>query len=326
MGSSGFEPEGRVFRVARKRKFLSFFLVSIATAVVFSAVPVEPRVVSARALQESPADLADILERCAAYCDRLSGAILDFVCLERIEEMVATLTNYSKDTAVADFENTQDLTRIAKSSDPGQVISAVRVRKKVRSSFVYDYQLIQDKPGHITETRTLIKENDRSVLEKNAPLKTHVFSYGFIIMGPVTLLGRDRQNLFDFKIIKETTLGKDRAVIIEATPKPESHGGILYGKVWVRKSDAGVLRIEWVPESIGHYERVLDLAKQIGAQPRLTLSTEYAFERNGVRFPSRYTIEEAYLSATNPPLIHSMTEVTQADYRFFKVETEATIR
>ena len=312
--------------MAWKRKFLFFFLVSIATAVVFSAVPVEPRVVSARAVQESPADLADILERCAAYCDRLSGAILDFVCLESIEEMVATLTNYSKDTAVADFENTQDLTRIAKSSDPGQVISAVRVRKRVRSSFVYDYQLIQDKPGHITETRTLIKENGRSVLEKNAPLKTHVFSYGFIIMGPVTLLGRDRQNLFDFKIIKETTLGKDQAVIIEATPKPESHGGILSGKVWVRKSDAGVLRIEWVPESIGHYERVLDLAKQIGAQPRLTLTTEYAFERNGVRFPSRYTIEEAYLSATNPPLIHSMTEVTQADYKFFKVETEATIR
>jgi hypothetical protein len=86
MGGSGFEPEGRVFRVARKRKFLSFFLVSIATTVVFSAVPVEPRGVPARALQDSPADLADFLERCAAYGDRLSGAILDFVCLERIEE------------------------------------------------------------------------------------------------------------------------------------------------------------------------------------------------------------------------------------------------
>jgi hypothetical protein len=320
------ESEGRVFLVARKRKFPCFFLVSIATAVVFCSMPVKPRVLSARVLQDRPADLTDILERCAAYCDRLSGAILDFVCLERIDEMVATLTITSKDTAAANFEDTQDLTKVAKSSDPGQVISAVRVRKKVRSSFVYDYQLIQDKPGHITETRTLIKENGRSVLEKNAPLKTHVFSYGFIIMGPASLLGLDRQSLFDFKIIKETTLGKDRAVIIEAAPKPESHGGILYGKIWVRKSDAGVLRIEWVPESIGHYERVLDLAKQIGAQPRLTLTTEFAFERNGVRFPSRYTIEEAYLSANNPPLIHSTTEVTQTDYKFFKVETEVVIK
>jgi len=326
MEGSGFEPEGRVFRVARKRKFLSFFLVSIATAVVFSAVPVEPRVVSAQALQDRPADLAHILERCAAYCDRLSGAILDFVCLERIEEMVADLAITSKDTDSASFENSQDLTRIAKSSDPGQVISAVRVRKKVRSSFVYDYQLIQDRLDHITETRTLVKENGRPVLEKNAPLKTHVFSYGFIVMGPVTLLGREQQNFFDFKVIKETTLGKDRAVIIQATPKPGSHGGILYGKIWVRKSDAGVLRIEWVPESIGHYERVLDLAKQIGAQPRLTLTTEFAFERNGVRFPSRYTIEETYLFATRPPLVRSMTEVTQADYKFFTVETEVTLR
>jgi hypothetical protein len=68
------------------------------------------------------------------------------------------------------------------------------------------------------------------------------------------------------------------------------------------------------------------VAKQIGAQPRLTLTTEFAFERNGVRFPSRYTIEEAYFFATSPPLIRSMTEVTQADYKFFKVETEVTIR
>ena len=321
-----FKPKEHVFRAARERKFLSFFLVSIATALVFSAVPGELRVLSAQAPQDRPADLADILERCALYCDRLSGAILDFVCLERIDEMVADLAITSKDTTSAGFEDTQDLTKVAKSSDPGQVIHAVRVRKKVRSSFVYDYQLIQDKPGHVTETRTLIKENGRSVLEKNAPLKTHAFNYGFIIMGPASLLGLDRQSLFDFKIIKETTLGKDRAVIIEATPKPESHGGILYGKIWVRKSDAGVLRIEWVPESIGHYERVLAVAKQIGAQPRLTLTTEFAFERNGVRFPSRYTIEEAYVFATSPPLIRSMTEVTQADYKFFTVETGVMIK
>jgi hypothetical protein len=326
MGGRGFESERRVFRGTRKRKFLSFCLVSIATALVFSAVPAEPRGAPARSFQNSPADLADILNRCGAYCDRLSGAILDFVCLERIEEMVADLAFTSKDTGSAGFVNTQDLTKVAKSSDPGQMVSAVRVRKRVRSHFVYDYQLIQDRPGHITETRTLVKDNGRSVLEKNAPLKTQVFSYQFIVMGPVTLLGRDRQSLFDFRIIKETTLGKDRTVIIEAIPKPGSHGDTLSGKIWVRKSDAGVLKIEWVPESIGHYEGIVDLAKQIGAQPHLTLTTEFAFERNGIRFPSLYTIEETYLFTSGSPLVRSRTQVTQADYRFFKVETEVAIR
>ena len=304
------------------------FLASIAATVVISSVSVEPRNVLAQAVQDRPAELARILERCADYCDRLSGAILDFVCLERIEEMLADVVIVKPATGgeTAGFENPQDLQQIAKSSDPGDSPFTLRVRKKVRSSYVYDYQLVRDRTGQITETRTLVKENGRAVLEKNAALKTRVFAYGLAVMGPVTMLGRDRQNLFDFKIIKETTLGKDRAVIIQATPKPGSPRDILSGKIWVRKSDAGVLRIEWVPESIGHYERALDLAKQIGGQPHLTLTTEFAFEHNGVRFPSRYTIEEMYLFSTRSPLIRSMTTVTQAGYKFFTVETGVTLR
>lgn len=308
------------------RRILS--LASIVATVVISSVSVEPRNVSAQAVQDRPADLADILERCAVYCDRLSGAILDFVCLERIEEMVADVVIVKPATGAesAGFENSGDLMGIAKSSDPGESPFALRVRKKVRSSYVYDYQLVRDRMGQITETRTLIKENGRDVLEKNAALKTRVFAYGFAVMGPVSLLGSDRQALFDFKVIKETKLGKDRAVIIQATPKPGSPGDILSGKIWVRKSDAGVLKIEWVPESIGHYTGILDFAKQIGGQPRLTLTTEFALEHNGVRFPSRYTIQEMYLFSTRSPLIRSMTTVTQADYKYFTVETGVTLR
>jgi hypothetical protein len=314
--------------VPRKGIFFALGLAVIAAAVTFPAVPVEPRLNSAQSGHDRPADLAEILERCAVYCDQLSGAILDFVCLERIEEMVADVVIVKPATGAesAGFENSGDLIGIAKSSDPGESPFALRVRKKVRSSYVYDYQLVRDRTGQITETRTLIKENGRVVLEKNAPLKTRAFTYGLAVMGPVTILGRDRQALFDFKVIKETMLGKDRAVIIQATPKPGSPGDILSGKIWVRKSDAGVLRIEWVPESIGHYERALDLAKQIGGQPRLTLTTEFALEHNGVRFPSRYTIEEMYLFSTRGPLIRSMTTMTQADYKFFTVETGVTVR
>jgi hypothetical protein len=316
----------RPYPHAVMRSILS--LVSIAATVVISSVSVEPRNVSAQAAQDRPADLADILKRCAVYCDRLSGAILDFVCLEKIEEMVADVVIVKPETGAesAGFEDSGDLIGIAKSSDPGESPFALRVRKKVRSSYVYDYQLVRDRTGQITETRTIIKENGRAVLEKNAALKTRVFAYGFAVMGPVSLLGSDRQALFDFKVIKETKLGKDRAVIIQATPKPGSPGDILSGKIWVRKSDAGVLRIEWVPESIGHYERALDYAKQIGGQPRLTLTTEFALEHNGVRFPSRYTIQEMYLFSTRGPLIRSMTTVTQADYKFFTVETGVTVR
>jgi hypothetical protein len=326
MGISAFDPEGRAFRVAQKKRILSPFLVSFAAAVVFSAVPVGSRGVPARAVQDGPSDLANILDLCAAYCDRLSGAVLDFVCLEQINEMVADLATATKEIDSAGFEDMEDLMGVAKSSDPGQVIAAVRVKKRVGSRYIYDYQLVKDRPGHIVETRTLIKENGRPVLEKNAPLKTHAFRYRYVIMGPVTLLDRDRQGLYDFKIIKETTLGKDQAVIIQADPKPGSHGGVLSGKIWVRKGDAAVLRIEWAPESIGDYKGILDMAKQIGAKPHLILTTEFAYEKNGIRFPSHYAIDETYLFESGPPLIRSRTEVTQGDYKFFRVETQTTIR
>jgi hypothetical protein len=302
-------------------------LISVVAVMTIFAITIEPRDVSAPVFQDRPVDLAEILERCADYCNRLSGAILDFVCLERVDETVGELgiVNPAKDPSLAGFEDTQDLAGIAKSSDSGHVKMVVRVKHKIRSRFVYDYQLIKDVAGQTAEARTLIKENGRTVLEKNASLKTRAFSYTFIVMGPNTLLSRDRQSLFDYKIIKETTLGKDLAIIIEAAPKPGSAPGILSGKIWVRKNDAGVLRIEWVPESIGNYEKIADLAKQIEAKPRLTFVTEFAFEQNGIRFPSRYTIEEKYLFESGPPLVRSLTKVTQSDYRFFTVETGVTI-
>jgi len=308
-----------------------FRAVSIATlvlAVGLSAVDMVPGSLPQQGPQGRSPELAEILNRCAAYCERLSDAVLDFVCQERVDEMVADLAIElpAKSAESAGFENPGDLQGIAKSSDPGQKVSSVRVKRKNRSQFIYDYQLVQDKQGHIQETRSLIKENGRQVMEKNALLKTQVFKYSYIIMGPVTLLGRDRQQLFNYDVIKETTLGKDRAVVIKATPKPNSPRGILSGKIWVRKSDAGVLRIEWVPESVGHYDKLAALAKQMGGDLRLTLATELGVEKNGIRFPSRYTIEETYSFATGTPLVRSMTEVTLSDYKFFTVETGVVIR
>lgn len=70
----------------------------------------------------------------------------------------------------------------------------------------------------------------------------------------------------------------------------------------------------------------MDFAKQIGAKPLLTLTTEFAFEKNGVRFPSFYRIVETYLFESGSPLVRSRTEVRQGAYKFFRVETETTIR
>jgi hypothetical protein len=259
-------------------------------------------------------DLAGILERCAAYCDRLSSAVLDFVCTEKVEESVAPIV---LGRAVA----------VMQGSGPvyyaGGGVSAGR---KKRSVYVYDYQLVRDKLGLITETRTLLIDNGRKVEEKNAPLKTRFFQYRYIVMGPVGLLGRDRQAGFDYAVIKESSFKGERVVIIQASPKPGSLWEPLYGKIWVRKGDAAILRIEWQPESMGNYEEIEELAQQLHMKPKLSFASDYGFEKNDVRFPSRYTVEEAYVHSSWRPLVRSRTVVSYDAYKFFTVETGVVIQ
>ncbi len=293
-------------------------LAALASAPAHSSVPgtalasrpPAPGVLS----QSQPADLAAILERCAAYCDKLSRSVLDFVCAERVVETIAEIS----------------VMRPAVSGSSSRAIYFSRpwgsVDKRARSKYLYDYQLVRTRSGEIKETRVLLEENGRKVEEKEASLKTRVFIYKYVVMGPVGLLGREEQANFDFSVVKETTLKKQPVIIIQAAPKPDAAGNVLYGKVWVRKSDAEILRIEWQPESMGNYEGIEEMARQLGMKPRLSFVSEYDFEKNGLRFPSRYEIEEAYSSKVRAPLVRSRTEVTYDAYKFFTVETGVVIR
>jgi hypothetical protein len=264
--------------------------------------------------QSRPADIAAILERCAAYCDKLSRSVLDFVCAERVVETIA-------DIRVARPVVSGSGSRAFYFSRPWGSVD-----KRTRSKYLYDYQLVRAKSGEITETRVLLEENGRKVEEKEASLKTRIFVYKYVVMGPVGLLGRAEQENFDFSVVKETTLKKQPVIIIQAAPKPGAAGNVLYGKVWVRQSDAGILRIEWQPESMGNYEGIEEMARELGMKPRLSFISEYDFEKNGLRFPSRYEIEEAYSSKVRAPLVRSKTEVTYDAYKFFTVETGVAIR
>jgi hypothetical protein len=264
--------------------------------------------------QSQPADLAAILERCAAYCDKLSRSALDFVCTERVEETIAQVS----------------VARPAVSGSSSRAMYFSRpwgsVDKRTRSKYLYDYQLVRAKSGDITETRVLLEENGHKVGAKDAPLKTRVFNYKYVVMGPVGLLGREEQAQFDYSVVKETTFKKQPVIIIQAAPKPDAVGNVLYGKVWVRKSDGEILRIEWQPESMGNYEGIEEMARELGMKPRLSFVSEYDFEKNGLRFPSRYEIEEAYSSKVRTPLVRSKTEVIYDTYKFFTVETGVAIR
>ena len=244
-------------------------------------------------------ELASLLTRASDYCDGLSRAVLNFVCRERVDEWF-----------LADSEGT--------SSSYGLVIVGNR---KEEHRYVYDYQLVHDRGDRVRETRTLLEEDRKKVHVADAPLKTQVFRHVLVTMGPIGLLGRDAQASFDFRLARRENINGELAVAIEATPKPGLRPDYLFGTVWLRAKDAAVLKIQWTPGSMGNYEAVVKEAQSLRLKPDILMTSEYAFEKNGLRFPSRYEVNERYAGRHGGRLERSGTVVRYDQYKFFTVET-----
>ena len=250
-------------------------------------------------LATSESGLSSLKSQAADYCDSLSHAVLDFVCRERIEEWF--------------YGEPQDINLLS-----GIFFLDNRIG---RYKYIYDYQLIRDRTGHIRENRTLLQEEGKKVELRDAPLNTHVIKYAYVVMGPLGLLSRSHQADFDYKITREEKLAGEPTVVIEAIPKPGVHPDYLYGTIWLRKSDAGILKVQWNPASMENYASVEDVGRKLRMKPDILMTSEYAFEKNGIRFPSRYNVKERYLGYRGR-FERSETDVIYDQYKFFTVETE----
>ncbi len=237
--------------------------------------------------QEPSINLSQILEKAAKYCKRLDQVALHFVCNEEIEERIYYGRFFKK------------------------------------STFVYDYQLIRKK-NNIQEQRILLEETGERKFEENAELKTRRFTHKYVIFGPIGLLAESQQQRHDYEIKREEKYKGDKCCVIEVVPKADTKTDGLFGKAWVRKDDCGVMKIEWSQESMGNIEKIEEDASRLGAKPKITFTSEYAFEKNGIRFPSRYTVKEEYVRQTRVKI--SETTVVYKDYKFFIVETEVKIK
>lgn len=250
----------------------------------------------------SPPDLRSLLDGAAAYCDRLSRSVLDFVCRERVEEWF-----YPEVAPAMAWD------RRARRS--------VVVGRRVTHNYIYDYQLIRDRKGSVRESRTLFEEDEKEVRVADASLKTRLFWHARVVMGPLGLLSRERQAEHDFRLIREIREDGERVVVIEAVPKPGVAADHLVGTVWLRSRDAAILRIEWDPSSIDDYAGVEAAAERFLMTPRVVLTLEYALEKNGIRFPRRYTVKETYVRGGRR-FQRSQIDVLYDRYKFFTVETQ----
>jgi hypothetical protein len=243
---------------------------------------------------QEPDHLYEILTETAGYCEKFASASLNYVCIEDIEETI--YKPYRKASG--------DMPRFSRTR---------------RNHYIYDYQLVLEKNA-FKEQRILIEENRRKVRISNAALKTERFNYSNIVLGPL-IMSWESQALHDYRIVGEEKFDGTPCVILEVIPKSGTTGKHLTGKVWVGKEDYGIRKLEWNPESIDNPELYEKKAAQLKARPRLKFILELAFEKNGLRFPSRFIQSEEYQNLQGQILICSEATVSFRNYKFFTVET-----
>jgi len=230
------------------------------------------------------ARLSAILQKAADYCQKLDMAALDFVCME---EMTETSYNLTPDTDV----------------------------------YLYDYQFIRKADG-AKERRNLIAVNGKKKDSKDVPLRAGHFQYENVLFGPIGLLSRYWQTFLAYRILGEGQLYGRKAVIIEAVPGADLVESHPYGQIWINERDGSVLKIVWDQRSLGNFKMAEEWAKEHDAEPMFTAYSEYGFEKNGLRFPSRSYTEQAYMRKDRGKSPSAKISVTYKDYKFFTVETE----
>lgn len=250
--------------------------------------------------QESlgPLNLNTILKKVEEYCRRLENGVYDFICKEEISEKI----DFSRDRSFA---------------------------QRLNNKYLYDYQLIK-KGSDVKERRILLEKNGRKFHEENALLETLAFRHQHVLLRTVDLFGEFGNTLNDYRLIAEETLYGEETIVIEAVPKNSYERRFLYGvnpsylsgKIWVNKKDSSILKIVWNPIVIRDFQNIEEIAKRYKAEPRITIISEYQFEKNGIRFPSRLSVEEAYIDKRGQKFVRSETEIVYKDYKFFIVQTE----
>ena len=277
--------------------------------------------------QNQALDLAALLEKAAAYCRKLEAAALDYICKEEIVEVTdprldqswsrKPLTSWTTVSTAGDAS--------AGMGDSRTVVGIVAPVPKVKRTLIYDYQCIRT-GGEIREVRNLLEENRKKINEPNAKLKTLNFLFGYVLMAPVGIFAESSQPFYDYKIAGRDKIQKRPAVIIDVTPKPDApETRNLYGKAWIDAATGDILKIQWSEKRVNHYEITLKRAEQYERKPRLTIRSEFQVEKNGIRFPSKLFVEEAYVSKGGLVFVRSETNVTYKDFKFFTVETEPRI-
>lgn len=267
----------------------------------------------------------DALKAARTYCRRLEQAALDFVCREEVIEVIKSGRDDLQGIRIAvtrDYGGADE--RPSMAVDKPLVDGPAPETKK--TLFTYDYQFVR-RDGKVTEKRELLKKNGRVPRPEDRTASTEAFKFSDILMSPIQLLDERFQDFYDYRLAGTEKAAGTPAWVLDVAPRNRLLGPYLGGKIWLAKKGGAVLKIEWDPRTFEHYESIVLRAKGFNAEPRVVSLTEFGFEKNGLRFPSRDSTEEAYLVGSDrTKFVRASTTVVYKGYKFFTVETRTDIK
>lgn len=266
---------------------------------------------------EPPSDeLRTILDPCAEYCRKLSGAALFYICQEKIRESVKRVLE--EETALIWHVLEENYVASANYRYPV-------LRGAEKNVYVNDYQLI-NKDGKIEERRTLLEENGKKVNAENVSQRAkRPYSLQPIFV-PVQLMSREQWPQFSYKMADEEKVMGRKTWVIEVKHRRIRGGDINGGKIWVDKSNFRILKAEVVSALPTGGEQILEECSRYYLTPHFTATYFYEVEKNGVLFPSRSEILLEYTGLVRPKKdTKAKAEIKYENYRFFTVETEHKI-
>jgi hypothetical protein len=260
-----------------------------------------PQVRESDSVSPAAGELERALAAGAAYCRKLSAAVLDFVCEERIaEEIYEYFGEASLDFSYASLK-----------------------KRTEKNDYLYDYQMIRT-PAGLREDRTLLEENGRTTRQPHARLKTKRFFSYQSIYGPIGFFAGDRQPLFDYALGGRSTMNGIPVRIVEVKPK-SGRTDLPSGKAWIDLDSGRILKIERDAESLEGYGAVVRSYDADALTPRFVTEHFYETEKNGILFPSKTVFRESFRTKAGRRFQAGRIEITFANYRFFTVQTEERI-
>ncbi len=266
-------------------------------------------------------EFAVVLKAAREYCRKLEKAALDFVCLEEIKEEI----DFSRDSP-RDRSNEASTDLLFSFGTNFRNAPGFGKNKDVKrdNTYLFDYQFVR-LGGQVKEKRVLLEKNGKKADAKHELPTPLTFHYADILLAPVQLLDDRFSEFYAYHLLGAEDLNGAEAWVLEIAPRLTLGDKYLGGKIWLKKSDASIIRIDWDPTTFGRYENILKRAEVYKAKPLVTSRTEFGFEKNGLRFPSADITEEAYVENDGKTFVRARTSISYAGYKFFTVEIETGV-